>query len=74
MLAQPHLNKYLDVLKHQKVYKKIRVTISGKATREKARETALQYFEKMGVLELFRDLGQEGSVVEFEGLVIVNDP
>lgn len=72
MQAQSHLNRHLDVIKHKKIYKRIRVTLSGKATRENAERHALEYFEKLGVLELFREIGQTGNVVEFEGLVVVN--
>lgn len=71
MQAQSHLDKYIDVLKHQRVYKKVRVTLQNGATREGAKTHALKYFENLGVLELFRELGQTGNVVEFEGLVVI---
>lgn len=72
MLAAHHLNKNVDVQKHKLVYKRIRVTLSGKATPQSAKKSALDYFENLGALMLFRELPQEKpDVCEFEGLCVV---
>lgn len=71
MMAQAHLDKYLDVIKHQKVYKRVKVNLQGKATPELAEQHALKYFSNLGTLELFRKVEQTDTAVIFEGLVLV---
>ena len=67
MLAQSHLNKYQDVIKHKKIYKRIKVTGTSK---EQAKLAALKYFENLGFIELFREVAQVGNVCEYEGIVV----